>query len=345
MSRFLAETMPAVTVPPRLNGLPIATTQSPSRSLSESPNFTAVSVRGGLNFSTARSVFLSMPTISALILVPSFMMTLISSAAAMTWLLVTTMPAVSMMKPEPSELVLCGCRSPPLPPLRFLKKSSKNSSNGEPGGSCGTAPRLSPPPLASTVCEVEMLTTASITFSATSAIPSGPRACAGAAISVDAAPRQAAASSGRRRWLRAVVTAVILALLQRCRNVLPHCARTGPRRKQAAHNIEATIAHLIRQKADGKPSRSRRNRVSSDRPADDPDQDQAGDSRADSDRAQDVVRRRPRAFHRFAHPGRACREHQPFQHEQDSHTDEEVGERYGPHRIGTSPFVVCRRDF
>ena len=84
MSRFLAETMPAVTVPPRLNGLPIATTQSPRRSLSESPNFTAVSCRGGLNFSTARSVFLSMPTMSALILVPSFMMTLISSASAMT---------------------------------------------------------------------------------------------------------------------------------------------------------------------------------------------------------------------------------------------------------------------
>ena len=53
-----------------------------------------------------------------------------------------------MMKPEPSELVLRGCRSPPLeppgPPRRFLKKSSKNSSNGEPGGNCGIAPR-SPP--------------------------------------------------------------------------------------------------------------------------------------------------------------------------------------------------------
>ena len=64
MSRLRAETMPAVTVPPRLNGLPIATTQSPSRSLSESPNFTAISGFTGLNFSTARSVFLSTPTIS-----------------------------------------------------------------------------------------------------------------------------------------------------------------------------------------------------------------------------------------------------------------------------------------
>src|SRR5216683_2479516 len=86
------------------------------------------------------------------------------------------------MKPEPSELVLRGCRSPllspplelpPGPPRRFLKKSSKNSSNGEPGGSCGIAPLPSAPPLASTVCEVEMLTTASITFSATSAMAQG----------------------------------------------------------------------------------------------------------------------------------------------------------------------------
>src|SRR5712671_5691932 len=35
MSRLRAETMPAVTEPPRLNGLPMATTHSPSRSLSD----------------------------------------------------------------------------------------------------------------------------------------------------------------------------------------------------------------------------------------------------------------------------------------------------------------------
>jgi len=34
MSRLLAETMPSVTVPPRPNGLPIASTQSPTRVLS-----------------------------------------------------------------------------------------------------------------------------------------------------------------------------------------------------------------------------------------------------------------------------------------------------------------------
>src|SRR3984885_13822149 len=117
------------------------------------------------------------------------------------------MPAVSTMKPEPSEVVLCGCRSPPPPPgppRWFLKKSSKNSSNGEPGGSFGIAPRLSAegPPLASTVCEVEMLTTASITFSATSAMPSGPRANAGGASTRQLAPRQIAANQGRRQLER-----------------------------------------------------------------------------------------------------------------------------------------------
>ena len=218
MSRLRADTMPAVTEPPRLKGLPIAITHSPSRSLSESPNLTAISGFGGANFNTARSVFLSTPISSALILVPSLRMTLISSASAMTWLLVTTTPDGSTMKPEPSELVLRGAMSPPPlgppGPLRFLKKSSKNSSNGEPGGNCGIAPR-SPPPLASTVCEVEMLTTASITFSATSAMPSGPRAKAGATLSMLAAPSVIAAPKRRRRRLKAGLAPVISASLQR----------------------------------------------------------------------------------------------------------------------------------
>src|SRR5271170_6491535 len=132
------------------------------------------------------------------------------------------MPEVSMIKPEPSELVLCGCRSPPLDPglpWRFLKKSSKNSSNGEPGGNCGIAPLLSPegPPLASMVCEVEILTTASITFSATSAMPSGPRASAGVTLTVPrptprVALRQIAANQGRRRRLNAGIAPVIFGL-------------------------------------------------------------------------------------------------------------------------------------
>src|ERR1700761_6118673 len=73
---------------------------------------------------------------------------------------------------------------------------------------------------------------------------------------------------------------------------------------------------------------------------DNPDQDQAGHRRSDTHHAQDIVRRRQRAFHRPPHPGRAGREHQAFQHKQNTHTDEEVGERYGPHRTGTSRFAI-----
>ena len=40
MFLFLAEIIPAVTVPPKPKGLPIAITQSPILALSESPNFT-----------------------------------------------------------------------------------------------------------------------------------------------------------------------------------------------------------------------------------------------------------------------------------------------------------------
>ena len=111
MSRLRAETMPAVTVPPSMKGLPIAITHSPSRSLSESPNFTAFSGTVGVTLSTARSTLVSRPMISAFRRVPSLRMTVTSSASEMTWLLVTTMPAASMMKPEPSEFTLRGERA------------------------------------------------------------------------------------------------------------------------------------------------------------------------------------------------------------------------------------------
>src|SRR5216683_1585761 len=73
---------------------------------------------------------------------------------------------------------------------------------------------------------------------------------------------------------------------------------------------------------------------------DHPYQDQARDRRSDTDHPQNVVRRRQRALHGPAHPGRACREQQAFKHKQNTHTDEEVGERYGPHRTETSRLVV-----
>ena len=61
MVRFLAEIMPAVTVCASANGLPIASTQSPTCAVSELPIFT---VGSGVLVSiliTARSVALSVP--------------------------------------------------------------------------------------------------------------------------------------------------------------------------------------------------------------------------------------------------------------------------------------------
>ena len=84
MSRLRAETMPAVTVPPSPNGLPIAITQSPTRTASESPNETAGSGASAFTRNTARSVFSSLPTSSAVKLRPSGKLTVISSAPSMT---------------------------------------------------------------------------------------------------------------------------------------------------------------------------------------------------------------------------------------------------------------------
>ena len=52
MSRWRADRMPAVTVPPSPNGLPIASTQSPTRALSLSPQTAAGSGLSVLTFST-----------------------------------------------------------------------------------------------------------------------------------------------------------------------------------------------------------------------------------------------------------------------------------------------------
>ena len=173
MSRSRAETMPAVTVPPRPNGLPIAITQSPTRSASLSPKRTKGSLRSAFTFRSARSVFGSRPRISASSVSPSEKVTVTSSASSTTWLLVTTRPSGSITKPEPSDCTrrCCGW----LPPWRS-KNSSKYSSNGEPGGNSGSGTALPP----DTVCAVEMLTTAGVSFSARSAKLSGAeRACAG----------------------------------------------------------------------------------------------------------------------------------------------------------------------
>src|SRR5829696_668153 len=200
MLRPRAETMPAVTEPPRPNGLPMASTQSPGRSFSESPNFTALRGLSGLTRRTARSIFGSLPMISAFSLLPSEKTTEISLASPITWLLVTTMPDGSMTKPEPSELERrwrgvspCAPGPPPWPPWpRRLKNSSNRSSKGVPGGSCGMVrPRVS------TVVEAEMLTTAPTTCSVRSANESGARASAPEGAVATSSKEQATAAASR----------------------------------------------------------------------------------------------------------------------------------------------------
>ena len=118
-------------------------------------------------------------------------------------------------------------------PRRFLKNSSKNSSNGEPGGRFGPG-RASGPcpgpwrddgPPAVTVCEVEMLTTASITASATSAMLSGPRA-AWAAPNGKAIAAAAAIASAPLRTLGKVTAMGVESSNARFGGTVP-LARTG----------------------------------------------------------------------------------------------------------------------
>src|SRR5579885_2625424 len=111
------------------------------------------------------------------------------------------MPDGSITKPEPSEETL-RARGPPSLPF-FLKNSSKNSSNGEPGGSCG----ICTPFCASIVCEVEIFTTASITRSAISATESGPlpeAANPGLAASAASPAAKPSAAAERKELLNSV---------------------------------------------------------------------------------------------------------------------------------------------
>ncbi len=186
-----------MTVPPRPNGSPIASTQSPTRALFESPQPMTGSGCLAFTLSSAKSVTASRPTTSAGRLVSSGSVTVMLSASAMTWLLVTTSPVGSMMKPEPSDGERGdGKAGAPLPPpspqlpSRSPKKSWKNSSKGVPRpasalGPCGAA-----------LCDVAMLTTAGVSFSASSEKPSGPRAAAGALHNASAS----AAAIRTGRW-------------------------------------------------------------------------------------------------------------------------------------------------
>ena len=76
--------MPAVTLPPRPNGLPIASTQSPTRDLSDSPKVTNGSGLSDMTFNSAMSPVSSRPTNVAFSVVLSCKVTVISSASAIT---------------------------------------------------------------------------------------------------------------------------------------------------------------------------------------------------------------------------------------------------------------------
>src|SRR5271169_2836648 len=189
--------MPDVTVPPRPKGLPIASTQSPTFALAESPQDAAGSGAFGSTFKSARSLTGSRPITSACKVVSSDKVTVICSALAITWLFVTMSPEGSMTNPEPRDATRdSGGLGPPGAPFS-PKKSRKNSSSGAPGaGNCASGPPLGVD--AALACVVDTLTTTPTSFAASWAktsekgVVSGASARLGAAASsniVSATPR------------------------------------------------------------------------------------------------------------------------------------------------------------
>ena len=154
---FLAEIIPDVTVPPKPNGLPIARTQSPILAISEFPNFTGLKISSESIFSTAISDKGSLPIIFALYSLSPLTLTKISSASFITWLFVTTVPFLSIIKPDPKALAFLSWGVP---------NSLNISSKGEPGGNWKLGNGLV---FVTTVVVVEIFTTDGISCSAKSA--------------------------------------------------------------------------------------------------------------------------------------------------------------------------------
>ena len=95
-------TIPWVSVPSRLNGLPMASTGSPTRSEAELPNGAAGSDPAGTSARImARSFPGSRPAISASAVDPSAKRTSMASAPSITCSLVRIAPSASMMTPDP----------------------------------------------------------------------------------------------------------------------------------------------------------------------------------------------------------------------------------------------------
>ncbi len=112
--RLSALTMPVVTVPSRPNGLPMATTPSPTRTPLESANCSGCSSDfGASTLITATSVEESVPTTFALAFLPSANVTVIEFAPSTTCWFVAMWPSPSITKPEPSA---CDPWPEPLPP-------------------------------------------------------------------------------------------------------------------------------------------------------------------------------------------------------------------------------------
>ena len=189
MSRLRAETMPTVTVPPRPNGLPIAITQSPMRITSELPNFTAVELvrlgidlqhgdvglgvgadQFGLELGAVGEIDLDLVGVGDDVVVgdDDALLGIDDEARA-----------------ERLHLAVAAILALP----RSLKKSSKKSWKGEPSGSCGSGTLSGPCSVPLTVCEVEMLTTASSRPAARSATEAGPCGCIAAGGCVGAGRR------------------------------------------------------------------------------------------------------------------------------------------------------------
>ena len=146
----------------------MATTQSPTRVLSPAANCTVGSGSSLSTLSSARSVRLSVPTISASSRVPSSRITVTVSAPAITWLLVTMWPSASMMKPEP------------MPPLGVIGPGPKSGVNPKRSAKSSPKKRLNCSgmrgPLHSwevsagrALCMTSMETTAGLTASTTPA--------------------------------------------------------------------------------------------------------------------------------------------------------------------------------
>src|SRR3954451_19932475 len=103
MVRLSALTMPAVSVPWRPNGLPMAARSWPTCTLLELPHVSGCSCEAStLTLITAMSVDSSVPTSVAFTVLPVWQRTLIELSPSTTCAFVTMSPFVSMTKPEPS---------------------------------------------------------------------------------------------------------------------------------------------------------------------------------------------------------------------------------------------------